>query len=190
MTAENRYSQNVHLISSNGLSLYQATPVQNFFVATDMASAGSFPSVSGAGESFTCVALNSVATSIGRAKRDQYASLFVALNEMVELEEEESLSIDSETYRSACSVLSYLSYSDFPAPRVFSHGGDAVAFTWAHDSIVMHLTVSCGIAALGIHVDGQKPVAVGHVDLAQSSVAKLFSGAKVQGGRAGSNFIT
>lgn len=113
----------------------------------------------------------------------KYRELFAALDSLRHADPEDSMWIDDETYRSACGVLCYLSYHHLAPPKIFSHGGDAVVFTWSSETGPVNLTVSNGIAALGYGSAGQ----VKYVDLAEVGVGELFKFAKVVGGQAGSN---
>ena len=118
-----------------------------------------------------------------------FAALFGALNEFQSADGDDPAHIDSDTYRSSCSVLSFFQYYGFPAPRVFSHGGDAVVFTWASGPSSLQLTISNGIAALGRRVKGKGVSALGYVELCDKSIAELFPFAKVGSGRAWSSSL-
>lgn len=89
-------------------------------------------------------------------ERRAYAStiffnLFHALDRMGELPEHADQSIDQETKEEAEEVLNLIQQYDIDPPQVFSHGGDAVVFTWKRDRRNRYLTVSGGeIAVLDV----------------------------------------
>ena len=118
-----------------------------------------------------------------------FAGLFDALRLMSELDAGESMHIDEDTYRSACSVLNFIRYYDLPAPRVFAHGGDAVVFNWAYGKFSLQLTVSNGFAVLGRRVQGEGSFHLADVDLSEKSVAELFPFVQVKSGHSGTNRI-
>ncbi|MGA1831637.1 hypothetical protein [Rhizobium wenxiniae] len=118
-----------------------------------------------------------------------YAALYSALQEMSELDDEEAMFIDADTFRSACSALNFIRYYELPTPKVFSHGGDAVVFTWDFGQASLQLTVSNGIAALGRRVKGEGVFSLGYVDLSSRNISELFPFLQVRSGRAGSNSL-
>ncbi|RWH18167.1 MAG: hypothetical protein EOQ75_21945 [Mesorhizobium sp.] len=58
-----------------------------------------------------------------------------------------SEAIDDETAEDAERVLAFIDASGVEAPNIFSHGGDAVVFSWDLDKVNRYLTISGGDAA-------------------------------------------
>ncbi|GAA2866973.1 hypothetical protein GGQ99_001354 [Aminobacter niigataensis] len=86
----------------------------------------------------------------------QFANLFYVLDEMADLPEGFADAIDVETAGDANRVLGFIEASGVPAPKIFSHGGDAVVFSWDISSIRRYLTISGGDAAfLAVHKDSK-----------------------------------
>ena len=108
------------------------------------------------------------------ASTTRYQELYDGLSLMKSLDEEDSMAIDEDTHRSACSVLNLLNHRHIQPPKVFAHGGDAVVFTWKQDDTSLHLTVSDGIASLGLRTKSDGPVTIGHAYLERESVAKFL----------------
>ncbi|MBP1859780.1 hypothetical protein [Rhizobium herbae] len=118
---------------------------------------------------------------------EKYNALFEALNLMRSMDEDESMFIDADTHRNACSVLSLLSYRKVAPPKVYSHGGDAVVFTWVIAGQSYQLTVSNGTATLGKRVKGQGAILLGHVHLATHGIVDIIPFLQVRSDRTGTN---
>ncbi|MEY9829810.1 hypothetical protein ABIA25_001625 [Sinorhizobium fredii] len=74
----------------------------------------------------------------------RFWNVFAVLGEMHDLPEGTDQAIDDETYKEAERILGFLKLYDIPAPEVFSHGGDAVVFTWDGERTSRYATVSGG----------------------------------------------
>jgi hypothetical protein len=71
---------------------------------------------------------------------------------MASLPDGSDQAIDSETKEEAEQILGYLNLYDIPPPQIFSHGGDAVVFTWDTSKVTRYMTVSGGeIGVLDVH---------------------------------------
>ncbi|MGF9758003.1 hypothetical protein AAII07_22655 [Microvirga sp. 0TCS3.31] len=60
----------------------------------------------------------------------RYEALFAAVAAMGDAEFEVSDHVDYEAVADATDFLVYLQAFEVPPPKVFSHGGDTIAFTW------------------------------------------------------------
>ena len=82
----------------------------------------------------------------------RFASLSAVLKLMRDLPPDDDQAIDEETKADAELLLSYISTHDIPPPKLFSHGGDAVVFTWEQPDVLRYLTVSGGdFSVLDMH---------------------------------------
>jgi hypothetical protein len=82
----------------------------------------------------------------------RFASLLSVLNLMRDLPRDDEQAIDEETKADAELLLSYMRTHDIPPPKLFSHGGDAVVFTWEQPDVLRYLTVSGGdFSVLDMH---------------------------------------
>ena len=82
----------------------------------------------------------------------RFAGLSTILKLMHDLPQDDDQAIDEETKADAELLLSYISTHDIPPPKLFSHGGDAVVFTWEQPDILRYLTVSGGdFSVLDMH---------------------------------------
>lgn len=79
------------------------------------------------------------------------ATLFSALHDIIDSMKSAPAgfteAVDHETAFDAERVLGFIESSGVPAPKIFSHGGDAVVFTWDGDKTSRYLTISGGDAA-------------------------------------------
>lgn len=53
-----------------------------------------------------------------------------AIRQMRDLDEDEGLHISTKAHDSAVRLADCLCSAGFPAPKIFSHGGDTVVFKW------------------------------------------------------------
>jgi hypothetical protein len=77
----------------------------------------------------------------------KFVSLYSAIDQMHLSPAGFSEAIDDETANDAERVLAFIDASGVDAPNIFSHGGDAVVFSWEMDKINRYLTISGGDAA-------------------------------------------
>lgn len=95
------------------------------------------------------------ASSVGGLSQEwssRFASLSTVLKLMRDLPQDDDQAIDEETKVDAELLLSYISTHDIPPPKLFSHGGDAVVFTWEQSDVLRYLTVSGGdFSVLDMH---------------------------------------
>ncbi|MBZ9979193.1 hypothetical protein [Mesorhizobium sp. BR-1-1-10] len=77
----------------------------------------------------------------------KFLSLYSAIDEMHSFPLGFPERIDEETAIDAERVLSFIDVSGIDAPTIFSHGGDAVVFSWDLAKINRYLTISGGDAA-------------------------------------------
>ena len=89
--------------------------------------------------------------------RASYLKLHEALKFMAACDEDEIGFIDDDTYQQATAILGQLSGASVAPPRVFSHGPDAVVFTWSRVGYEWLLTVSEGrVSLLEVDTAGQQ----------------------------------
>jgi ribosomal protein S12 methylthiotransferase accessory factor YcaO len=112
-----------------------------------------------------------------------FSALYSAIDGMKSLPTGFSDAVDDETAFDAERVLGFIEASGVPAPKIFSHGGDAVVFTWDFDPINRYLTISGGDAAfLDVNKDSfiQCPYEIVPLDSPDaSSLLRLLGNAKV-----------
>jgi hypothetical protein len=106
------------------------------------------------------------------ADKSAFDALFSALGRMAAGDEDEPQWIGRETHAQARTVLSAIALMRVDAPKVFSHGGDAVVFSWARPEGLYQLTVSEGVGIMGRRAGG-KTERLGLVDLEISDVCRF-----------------
>jgi hypothetical protein len=72
----------------------------------------------------------------------QYQELGEALNQLTDDELEEDWKIDGQIYESARIIASQLMQRSLPAPRIFTHGSNAVVFNWSFGTQSRYMTIS------------------------------------------------
>jgi len=75
------------------------------------------------------------------AQDHAYMMLYDAVANMAALPEGQEYAIDAETARTADRFIALMALYNVPAPKVFSHGGDAVVFTWELGDVRRYVTV-------------------------------------------------
>lgn len=81
-----------------------------------------------------------------------FLNLYRVIGRMAELPEGADQAIDEETRVEAERMLGFFDLYDIPPPQVFSHGGDAVVFTWENQLICRYATVSGDeVGVLDVH---------------------------------------
>ena len=78
----------------------------------------------------------------------QFHGLFDAIEYMGNQPEGAEQAIDEETKSDAEDFLGFIRLYDIPPPKIFSHGGDAVVFTWETVKLRRYITVSAGCVAV------------------------------------------
>ena len=164
-------SQEIHLIETGASSSFVVCESASHTRSTTQAAIDSAPSIIHA----PLETASSGVDTDALVRQDRYGRLFDALRELNISDEDEAQHIDDEAYRLATSALCFLSYHGVPAPKIFSHGGDAVVFNWRQNEVTLQLTICDGVASLGKRVVGQKAIAIGHLDMFEDGLLSWLS---------------
>lgn len=70
-----------------------------------------------------------------------YSAVRTAIRMLVKMDSREELAVDKATADSALAVLDMVKELKLPAPKIFSHGGDAIVFSWNNSTSDSFLTI-------------------------------------------------
>jgi hypothetical protein len=101
---------------------------------------------------------NAIST-VGLVHQLMYAKLHGALASMAAVDSDEDYFINAETYNLASNILDQFLAATVSPPKIFSHGEDAIVFTWQRHKRELLLTASEGrVSLLEVDPDGNQTV--------------------------------
>lgn len=90
-----------------------------------------------------------IITNPSNASRDpvdsdalRFSALFSTIDRYLSSPEGSFEAVDAETGQAAERVLAFVEASGRNAPKIFSHGGDSIVFTWGQYPLSMYVTIS------------------------------------------------